>query len=249
MLRFDLNRFPFFLALSGQFKYSFAKRLQSTVGTAILPTSLGAVLGATGCYLLVSAVLTPQIAQAYTERLEVSLTLQAEESYESLLSRAESVARAAAQRSFDRDVLVTEVEVTILGQNGGAIAPIFLLEVSRQAWRNRPDPQVWATYFPTSKSLLEIEDNSELADQNQPATPASTSTPPEPTIRENPDNLPGQPPSPAPSTEAQPNAIPQPAGSPIEPEPSSTTPLDEQPANSEQITPDSDLPEPNPPTP
>ncbi|MGB7440631.1 MAG: hypothetical protein WA919_06155 [Coleofasciculaceae cyanobacterium] len=224
-----------------------------------MPVSLGTVFGWTGCYWLVTGVLAPQVAQAYTARLEVSLSLQAEEGYESLLRRAEAVARAAAQRSFDRDVLVTEVEVTILGQNRGAIAPILLLGVSRQAWRNRPDPQIWATYFPTSESLLEINDDSDLANDQQPAAPAPASTPtpsqpgipPQPTIPDTPDNA-DQPQSPPLPTEAQPDEMPQ-ETEPAPPIPAIPTNPNEQPESSDTSDtvpePGSNLPTPNAPIP
>jgi hypothetical protein len=120
----------------------------------ITSVSLGAVLGLTGISWLTTAAIAPQIAQAYTAKVNVSLNRQLGESYESFLRRAEAVARAAAQRSFDGDILVTEVAVTIIGENNGAIAPLLSLEVSRQSWRSRPDPQRWARYFPNTESLL-----------------------------------------------------------------------------------------------
>lgn len=98
--------------------------------------------------------IAPQIVQAYTTRGDVVIDRLPEETYETLLRRAEAAARAATQRSFDQDILVTEVSVIVSGQNFGAIAPVLELRVSRQQWRNRPDPQVWATYFKTARSLL-----------------------------------------------------------------------------------------------
>jgi hypothetical protein len=116
--------------------------------------SLVAVLGLTGISWLGTEAIAPQSAHAYTARLNVSVSRQANESYRSFVSRAEAVARAAAQRSFDRDILVSDVSVTIVGQNNGSIAPILDLKVSRQNWRRRPDTSRWATYFPDTKTLL-----------------------------------------------------------------------------------------------
>jgi hypothetical protein len=74
--------------------------------------------------------------------------------------------------------LVTDVAVTIVGENNGAIAPILALEVSRQAWRRRPDPQRWATYFPNTQSLLGFGSTTDETDATQATpTPNPTATP------------------------------------------------------------------------
>ena len=142
----------------------------------IVPVSIVAILGLASVNWLSITAIAPQTAQAYTARIEVSLTRQRDESYENLLRRAEAVARAAAQRSFDGDILVTEVSVTISGQNGGAIAPILLLEVSRSNWKRRPETQFWATYFPNTEILLGF---TELDTEGEtPLAPPSVEPPP-----------------------------------------------------------------------
>jgi len=103
---------------------------------------------------LTTEAIAPQIAQAYTARVDLLIDSLPEESYETLLRRAEAAARATTQRSFDQDILVTEVSVIISAQNQGAIAPILSLEVSRPQWRKRPDPQIWTIYFQTARYLL-----------------------------------------------------------------------------------------------
>lgn len=198
---------------------------KSTLTQQIAPLSLSATLCLTGAVWLATATITPQIAQAKMARLEVALDHQTDEGYQSLLRRAEAIARAAAQRSFDVDILVTEVAVTILGENKGAIAPILLLEVSRQAWKSRPDPQIWATYFPGTQLLLGFETPQEppanLPAQTQPTAPTSTQQPPLPAPAPTIIEIPGNPPQgitipPAPPT------IPQ-TTEPIPPVPETTT--------------------------
>lgn len=104
--------------------------------------------------------IAPQMVRAYTARVDLAIDRLPEENYETVLRRAEAVARAAAQRSFDQDILVTDVSIYVSVQNQGAIAPVLALEVSRLQWRNRPDTQKWATYFKTARSLLLFEQNS-----------------------------------------------------------------------------------------
>ncbi|HLP90694.1 MAG TPA: hypothetical protein VK184_19205 [Nostocaceae cyanobacterium] len=113
--------------------------------------------------------IAPQIVRAYSARVDISIDRLPDENYETLLRKAEAAARAAAQRSFDQDILVTEVSVIVSADNYGAIAPILALEVSRLEWKKRPDPQRWATYFKTARDLLKFE--------QLPATNPTASTP------------------------------------------------------------------------
>ena len=113
----------------------------------------------------------PQAVQAYTSETSVAVERQDNEGYDALTRRAEMAARATAQRLFDGDVLVSEVEVTVVGQDGSLIVPMLVMRVSRQNWRNRPDPQQWSTYFRSTRALLELND---LETTGSPATGAST---------------------------------------------------------------------------
>lgn len=112
---------------------------------------------AIGTWTLEMAIVSPS-AQAYTDRVNITLEREADEPYEGLAQRAEMAARTAAQQSFSRDILITEADVTILGQNGLAVVPILRLIVSRNDWRSRPDPRYWSSYYSAAKMLLEFED-------------------------------------------------------------------------------------------
>lgn len=159
---------------------SVAQLLKSIAKKRLARLSLVAVLGLTGMNCLLSEAIAPQSAHAYTARLNVSLARQPSESYRSFVRRAEAVARAAAQRSFDRDILVSDIAVTIVGQNNGSIAPILSLNVSRPNWRRRPDAQRWATYFPDTQKLLGFTPNNKdevtEAEGSLPPPPVGTPT-------------------------------------------------------------------------
>ena len=141
------------------------------IGSALFLLSAGVPL-----WLLTEAI-SPQIVQAYTARVDLAIDGLPEENYETLLRRAESAARSAAQRSFDRDILVTDVSIIVSVQNQGSIAPVLELAVSRPEWRTRPDPQRWATYFKTARLLLLFKQNftTPIA-LPQPPTPATNAT-------------------------------------------------------------------------
>jgi hypothetical protein len=131
---------------------------------------------------LVTEILAPQIVLAYTARVDLTIDQLPEENYETILRRAEATARAAAQRSFDQDILVTDISVIVSVQSYGAIAPVLVLDVSRQQWRTRPDPQRWATYFKATRSLLFFDQNPSTSNPGQaaiviPTAPAQPTSP------------------------------------------------------------------------
>lgn len=119
-----------------------------------------------GGWLLQGAI-APAPVRAATERVTVTITRQFNETYQSMLRRAEAAVRAAAQISFDRDVLVTDITVTAIGQSGGAITPMLTLEVSRPNWRTSPNPERWANYYADAQSLLNLS-------PSRTTTPATT---------------------------------------------------------------------------
>jgi hypothetical protein len=114
------------------------------------------VLGITFSLVAIDGMTTGSVVQAYTEELTVSVRWDADETYEGLTRRAEMAARTAAQQSFEQDILITDVAILVLGENGSSVVPILRLQVNRTDWRSRPDPQLWSTYFGSSRILLEL---------------------------------------------------------------------------------------------
>ncbi|UKO99450.1 hypothetical protein [Nostoc sp. UHCC 0870] len=124
-------------------------------------------------------VISPQIVRAYTARVDLTIDRLPDEGYEAILRRAEMTARAAAQRSFDQDILATDIYVIVSVQSYGAIAPILSLEVSRKQWRTRPDTRRWATYFKSARSLLRFEEQTTPNPAAAVTIPTATPTTPE----------------------------------------------------------------------
>ncbi|MFB2933720.1 hypothetical protein ACE1B6_00420 [Aerosakkonemataceae cyanobacterium BLCC-F154] len=127
-------------------------------------------------------VSTPARAQTATRanntRVDVTVNRQPNESYETLIGRAETAMRNAVSRAFSQNPSIREVSVTILGQNAGEIAPILSLEVDRQTWASSRNVQRLATYLPNSRSLLGFatpgSPNNNIANQPQPTNAATT---------------------------------------------------------------------------
>lgn len=187
-------------------------------------------LSLTGGLIGVDAIAPPAV-HAYVSRIDVTLDVQAGETYETLLRRAESVARAAVQRSFDRDILITEVYAIVAGQRQGSTVQVLSIQVSRSQWRSHPDARRWATYYHSAKILLGFEQTNP-GSAPAASTPTVTSTP---TVQQAPAALPTNPtpaaqpnpPSPA-SPPTNDGTVNPPARSPIRPIPDlepGTTPL------------------------
>ncbi|NDJ18229.1 hypothetical protein [Myxacorys almedinensis] len=112
-------------------------------------------LGLSGLLWGIDAAVAPTPTQAYVLRVDLALDRLPNESFDSLARRAELAARAAVQRSFDKDILASNASVIVTGRVGGSEAPILSIAVSRDQWRAQPDPRRWATYYRMARLLLD----------------------------------------------------------------------------------------------
>ena len=129
------------------------KKPRRSLQHSLISAGIAALIGGTGVWLT-EALIAPQASQAYTSRLDLFLARESGESYDTLLRRAEMAARAGAQRSFDQDLLTTNVSVNVVVESSGVTVPILALRVDRDQWRTRPETYYWATYYRTAQALL-----------------------------------------------------------------------------------------------
>lgn len=122
--------------------------LSGSLSGAILLTGVGAIATV--------SLLMPPAAHAYTARVTLFVLRNPAESYESFLRQSEAIARAGIQRSFDADPLMSEVIITIVGENQGIAIPVMEVQVTRLQWQERPDPQFWASYYTNASVLLDL---------------------------------------------------------------------------------------------
>ncbi len=139
------------------FGYSVTQPYEWVTKKASIVT-LVALMAAGGGFWFTTEAIAPQIAQAETERIEISLARQPKETYQELVNRAEAAALKAIQQSFAQDTQLTNVSIVIMGQNHGKIAPVLFLEVERSEWFSNPALQHWVTYFRSARSLLGLQD-------------------------------------------------------------------------------------------
>ena len=191
----------------------------------VVLTNLVVMLGLAGSLMALHAIAPPAV-HAYTSTLNVTIDVQPSETYDTLVRRAEAIARAATQRSFDRDILVTDVSIVIIAQSNAATVPVLSLTATRPQWRSQPDPRRWATYYSTSKALLGMKQAPSAATLQPTVTtaaPAATATAPKtaPQPRSAPTNTPTtSTPIAAPGSSAtsSPKTTPTPTPSPILPQ-------------------------------
>ena len=137
---------------------------------------LGGIVGPASLELLASAPV-----QAYEARLSVTLDLEPNETFQTLMKRAEVVARAAVQRAFDTDILATDVSIFINGRSGGLEAPLLSVQISRFQWQSFPDARRWATYYPSTQGLLRLYPPEPVSQPAlQPGSTLAPSTPASP---------------------------------------------------------------------
>lgn len=114
------------------------------------------MMGGSTAIASIAVLSMPQAAQAYTSRITLFVPRNSDESYPAFLRQSEAIARAAVQRSFDTDLLISEVIVTVIGENQGLAIPVMEVQVTRNEWQERPDPQYWATYYDSASMLLDL---------------------------------------------------------------------------------------------
>ncbi|MBW4581538.1 MAG: hypothetical protein KME42_18360 [Tildeniella nuda ZEHNDER 1965/U140] len=203
------NPLPLIIVLTGRRSRRWLKR-------QVVLTNLAVMLGlASG--LLVTHAIAPLAVHAYTGTVNVTIDVQPSETYDTLVRRAEAIARAATQRSFDRDILVTDVAIVVIAENAVSTVPVLSLATTRSQWRSQPDPRRWATYYSTAKALLGLNKAPSVAATT--VQPTVTSTPTAPTAP----TTSSQPRSTTPKTPTAPTTAPGGAitGSP---QPATTTP-------------------------
>ena len=186
----------------------------------------------------------PQTTQAKTARIDdITIDRQPDETYDSLIQRAESAARNAVEQSFNQGSQITNVSVVILGQNQGIIAPVLSIGVSRPQWSSGGNEFI---YFNSARSLLRL-DEQQLATTNSPQQQKNTPPVPRTSPQTNPrtpgssreiiNNAPIQPVNPTPAASPLPGSpalVPRPQAPGITP---ITSPGDNQNSGNNLTTP------------
>jgi hypothetical protein len=131
----------------------FSRRIAATLNLSVVVGMTTAVWGMT-------ATVVPQMVHAETTRMLIPLNREPGETYDTLIRRAEATARVLTQRSFNNNLAVTDVSITITAEREGLVAPLLRLATTREQWNSRPEPQYWTTYFKATRALLGLDGES-----------------------------------------------------------------------------------------
>ncbi|MBE9192093.1 hypothetical protein IQ230_17385 [Gloeocapsopsis crepidinum LEGE 06123] len=150
------------------------------IAANVSKTTLLTVLLGLGCDFLVTRAAIAQNApqsdqaQARPARMNLAVNRQPQETYESLMNRAETVAITAVKQRFSQDKHAPAVSVMIVAHSYGAIAPVLSLEVSRNQWQySKAETKDQMKYFSTAKMLLGF-DGTASSNSDQPQTSQAT---------------------------------------------------------------------------
>lgn len=129
---------------------------------ATIALSLGLT---TGLWLTMTASI-PQIAYAETANVDLTIDRRPNETYENLVKRAEAAATSAVAASFNQNRQATDVSITVVARNSGAIAPVLSLEVNRNEWSSF-NARRWITHFNSARSLLGFDQDLATSEPNR----------------------------------------------------------------------------------
>jgi hypothetical protein len=123
---------------------------------------------------LFGTLLIPEVALTRPLDVNVSIRRQGNETYNQFLERANSLAKNTIEQRFKTDRELDALNVVVIGENNGAIAPLLAVKVNRDNWQANPNVQKWSNEFPFSQSLLGLES------PPPPTTPSAAAAPPPP---------------------------------------------------------------------
>lgn len=96
-----------------------------------------------------------QPVRAETESIVVDMSVYGQAEYGDFFRRAEAIASDEITRQFSQSPNLSEVQVMVLGDRNGQIAPILTTTVSRTQWQETPSVSVWTKYYNASYALLQ----------------------------------------------------------------------------------------------
>jgi len=123
---------------------------------------------------LFGTLLIPEVALTRPVDVNVSIRRQGNETYSQFLERANSLAKNTIEQRFKTDRELDALNVVVVGENNGAIAPLLAVRVNRDNWQANPNVQKWSNEFPFSQSLLGLES------LPNPTAPSAAAAPPPP---------------------------------------------------------------------
>lgn len=105
--------------------------------------------------VVLSSLVSP-ISITLAESVERSFLLNSDgnASFEVLLQEAHNLVQTSIEQQFAENPNITEVSITVLGENQGQVVPILRSRVTRSQWQHDSRVERWTKYFVTSSPKL-----------------------------------------------------------------------------------------------
>ena len=91
---------------------------------------------------------------AETKFVNISLKVEANQKFDTLMQQAESTAINLIDQEFNRVSKITEVGIIVSCDRNGQVVPILSSRVSRTNWQAQPSIESWTKYFTKAEILL-----------------------------------------------------------------------------------------------
>ena len=91
---------------------------------------------------------------ADTKFVNISLKVEANQNFDTLMQQAESTAINLIDKEFNRVSKITEVGIIVSCDRNGQVVPILSSRVSRTDWQAQPTIASWTKYFTKAEILL-----------------------------------------------------------------------------------------------
>jgi hypothetical protein len=110
------------------------------------------IIGALSLGLGMGAIASPAFAQS--DRANLVIDGSSHPTLESLLQQAKTQTQSFVEQAFAKNPEQGEVQVTLMVERNGQVAPLFSVRVSRPDWQQNPRLEQWVQYFNGSEVLL-----------------------------------------------------------------------------------------------
>lgn len=115
-------------------------------------------------------------AWAETKSFHFTISSNGDQNFQTLVQQAESLASNSIKQGFAENSSITEVSVTVVGENNGQEVPLLFVTASRSNWQAEPKVKRWTRYFSTAVLLGFLNPQNPQATSRVKRTIASKST-------------------------------------------------------------------------
>ncbi len=119
------------------------------------------------------AVVHPPTVFAQITQVPLTLSREQNESYANFVQRATKLTVTQLKNRFSQNSNLNQVRIVLIGENNGVVAPVLSVNMSRQQWLSKLNPESLINYFQDSQFLLGFDTPTTSKPEKSP-TPLTT---------------------------------------------------------------------------